>query len=245
MKQPWKDNVITPAYLCGSITKQHRYDGRKRFGMESIMMKKKTALWMTGLLALCLLAAGCAKEDPDQGTAPTTETAAETQQESTEEESTSQETGGILSSFTAVDLNGEERDETIFEGYKLTMVNIWATYCAPCIREMPDLGVLHQEYEEEGFQIVGVVADAMKLDFKPDETVAEEARAIVEETGADYLHLIPSLDIYRAKIQYMIGVPETIFVNEKGEQVGDSYLGAKSMAEWQEIIEQLLQETES
>lgn len=44
---------------------------------------------------------------------------------------------GILSQFAATDLDGNEIDQSILEGYDLTMVNIWATFCQPCIREMP------------------------------------------------------------------------------------------------------------
>ena len=55
---------------------------------------------------------------------------------------------GILSNFESWDLYGNTVTNQVFKGKKLTMVNIWATYCSPCINEMPDLEKLHQEYEK-------------------------------------------------------------------------------------------------
>ena len=62
---------------------------------------------------------------------------------------------GILSSFDTVDLDGNAVDQGVFSEHKLTMVNIWATYCGPCISEMPDLGILAEEYEDKGLQVMG------------------------------------------------------------------------------------------
>ena len=47
----------------------------------------------------------------------------------------------------------------IFAENKLTMVNIWATFCGPCINEMPELEKIHQEYAEEGAGVIGLVLD--------------------------------------------------------------------------------------
>ena len=47
---------------------------------------------------------------------------------------------GILSDFTTTYLEGNSIDQTIFADYPLTMVNVWATFCTPCLNEMPDLG---------------------------------------------------------------------------------------------------------
>ena len=46
----------------------------------------------------------------------------------------------------------------------------------------------------------------------------------------------------RAKLAEVSAVPETIFVDETGSVVGESYLGARSKAEWQKIIDQLLEQ---
>lgn len=48
-------------------------------------------------------------------------------------------------SFTATDFKGNPVTSEIFAKNKLTMVNIWGTFCGPCIREMPDLARINKE----------------------------------------------------------------------------------------------------
>ena len=47
--------------------------------------------------------------------------------------------------FTATDLKGAAVTSEIFSKNKVTMLNIWGTFCGPCIREMPDLAKLNEE----------------------------------------------------------------------------------------------------
>lgn len=148
-----------------------------------------------------------------------------------------QDSGIALASFTAVDLEGNTQTEAIYAGNDLTMINLWATFCAPCIQEMPYLGEIAKEYSGKGFQIVGIVADAAK----PEE--AEKARKLVDTTGADYLHLLPdqSLSPIMNASAY---VPTTVFVDKNGKQVGELYIGAHSKEEWVAIINELLEQVQ-
>lgn len=146
---------------------------------------------------------------------------------------------GILSDFSATDLEGNPVDETILTGHTLTMVNVWATFCTPCLSEMPALGELAKEYESKGVRIIGLVSDTLDMDGELDDTQVETAADIVSETGADYLHLLPSPDLF-GLLGQISSVPTTFFVNSKGEQVGSTYLGAKDKEDWTAIIEQTL-----
>lgn len=146
---------------------------------------------------------------------------------------------GLLSSFTATTLDGEEVNESIFEG-KITMVNIWATFCTPCIGEMPDLQKLHEEYADKDFQIVGICCDIYKAGDVYDENSINEAKKIVEDTGVKYLNLLPSDDLKAAKIDSVTSVPETFFVDENGNVLGESYIGSRSYESWAEIIDSVL-----
>ncbi len=142
-----------------------------------------------------------------------------------------------LTSFTAYDLDGNTQTEKIFEGKKLTMVNIWATYCAPCIQEMPFLAEIHEEYADKGLQVVGIIGDVSSHTG----TEAETARSLLDDAKASYVNLIPSQDMqsYLSSFAY---VPTTVFLNEKGEQVGEVQIGARSKASWEYVIEQMLEE---
>ena len=146
----------------------------------------------------------------------------------------------VLGEFTATDLDGNEVDQSIFADYSLTMVNIWGTFCGYCLAEMPDLGALHEEYADQGFQVVGIVTDVLNKDGTISEDQVALAKEIVEETKANYLHLLPSEDIILAKLIYVYGLPETFFVDSDGNQVGETYSGALSKEKWAKIIEELL-----
>lgn len=144
------------------------------------------------------------------------------------------ESKGLLSSFAAETLDGEQVDESIFEGKKVTMVNIWATFCGPCIREMPDLQRLHEDYADKGFQVVGIVCDVY------GETNLETAKDIVKDTGVKYVSLLPSASLNEAKLKDVTSVPETFFVDETGAVIAGPYIGSNSYENWAKIVEDVL-----
>ena len=145
-------------------------------------------------------------------------------------------------SFTATDINGNGVTEKIFTQSTLTMVNIWATFCGPCINEMPDLGKLNTEYKDQGFQVVGIILDSKNANDVTFDNIIESAKEIISDTGASYLHILPSKSLYAIKLNEVTAVPETVFVNSEGKVVSEIYMGSKSKAEWQSIIENLLKE---
>lgn len=144
-----------------------------------------------------------------------------------------------IAPFSTTDLNGETVTEEIFSRAKLTMVNVWGTYCTPCISEMPGLGKLAQEADPAEFQLVGVLADVTETAGPEDATWAK-AVSLVEETGAAYTHLTQSESLYYAALQGVSAIPTTYFVNAKGELVGDPVIGSQSEDAWRETIAQRL-----
>jgi thiol-disulfide isomerase/thioredoxin len=56
-------------------------------------------------------------------------------------------------------LEGKDTKLLPFSGSKMTLVNLWATWCGPCREEMPALDRLHKKYKAQGFQVVGVDID--------------------------------------------------------------------------------------
>ena len=113
------------------------------------------------------------------------------------------------------------------------MVNVWATYCSPCIEEMPDLGKIAKEYKDKGFQIVGIVSDT----YDPQDPTAKD---IVEQTGADYTHIVLNTDLMNGPLQDVQVVPTTFFVDKDGNKVGQTITGSKSEEKWKKIIDDLL-----
>lgn len=154
-------------------------------------------------------------------------------EESTVEENIGTEDGSAQGYFTTTDLYGNEVSQEIFAKSELTVVNVWATYCGPCIQEMPYLGELATEYDSTQVQFVGVPTDVYNQEY------LEYALSLVEETGADYTHLLLSEELYNwgmSDIQY---VPTTFFVNRDGEIV-DTVVGSLSKEEWKALIDNKL-----
>ncbi len=153
------------------------------------------------------------------------------------------ETAPFFNDFTTTSLDGNEYTQEVFEGNRLTMVNVWGTFCAPCISEMPDLEKLSKEYADEGLVIVGIVSDV--YDYMAKENNADKikkAQDIVSDTGVSYVNLLPSESLNRAKLDYITTFPTTYFLNEKGEIVTGEYIGSRSYDQWAGIIEGLLAE---
>lgn len=188
------------------------------------------------MLSVVLLS-GCG----GQGQNSTLDTTNNTNSVSDSAQNTQSTPEGILSSFSAEDLEGNEIDQSILEGHQLTMVNVWATFCTPCIQEMPELGELNAEYQEKGVQIVGLVSDVLDREGNLDDGQMETAKEIVETTQADYLHIVPRESLF-GLLSQITSVPTTFFVDETGKQVGYAYLGSNDKETWAQIIEETLQE---
>lgn len=143
--------------------------------------------------------------------------------------------------FNSVTLTGEAVNQDIFSDNQITMINIWATFCSPCISEMPDLAALNDAYDEGEFQVIGVVLDVLDQNGVSNDAL-DFAWRIIETTGANYTHLLPSYDLSLVKLNDVTAVPETLFVDSEGNLFTPEtqYLGAKSYDEWKSIIDSLL-----
>ena len=107
-------------------------------------MKKVISLILS-VLMFSLVFTGCNKSTAEN----------ETTQENTE----LTESTGMLSRFSTTDIDGNAVDESVLKGKKLTMVNVWTTFCGYCIMEMPGISELDEEYADKGFQVIGIVKD--------------------------------------------------------------------------------------
>lgn len=214
------------------------------------MLKKLTVFILAAAMTLSLFGCGQSSEEKttEQSTEQTQEEApsetpaeetVEEQPEDTEEQSAEQSTEeGAFEKMSLTNLAGDEIDKTIFEGHDLTVINVWATSCKPCLSEMPELAKLSDEYEQNGgqVQIIGLCTDLVDMDANRVDSQIELANQIVELTGADYTHLVPDDEMLNFLMENIIGVPTTFFVDSQGKEVGESVIGARDQAAWQEEI---------
>lgn len=217
------------------------------------MKKKIIASLLTLTLSLSLLAA-CGKEKgKDEGDKETTtvssadKEAGQTTTEKADEPETLATTAQAQKSafFTAFEtetIDGEKVTDEIFKGNKVTMVNVWGTFCSPCIREMPALQQLSEAYKDKGVRIIGVLCDT--FDIYKEENIPEkvqDAKDIIAQTGVEYTNLLPSVSLNKAKLDYVFSVPTTYFLNEKGEIIGSEFVGSKSYDQWSAILDGVLE----
>jgi thiol-disulfide isomerase/thioredoxin len=114
----------------------------------------------------------------------------------------------IYPSFKLPDIDGVERDFSEWEG-KHRLINFWATWCAPCRREIPLLKTFQDEHGASGFQVIGVAVDFPDQVAAYDRDISfnypilvgqEDAMAVAETSGVEF-----------------IGMPFTMIVASDGE----------------------------
>jgi thiol-disulfide isomerase/thioredoxin len=66
--------------------------------------------------------------------------------------------GSIFPDFDVKDLDGNPLSIARYKG-KVVMVDFWATWCGPCVGEVPNVAAVYQNYHDKGFEIIGVSLD--------------------------------------------------------------------------------------
>ena len=143
--------------------------------------------------------------------------------------------------FSTEDLDGNKITNELFADNKITMINIWGTFCGPCIREMPSLAKLSDENKSKGVEIIGIPIDIIDDWGRLDSSAKADALMIMKQTGVKYKNLVPTIEMFQTFLRGIQAVPTTVFVDKNGKQIGQAYLGAKSQKEWQKIIDKLLE----
>jgi thiol-disulfide isomerase/thioredoxin len=114
-----------------------------------------------------------------------------------------------LPDFHLKDLaSGQQRPISDWRGQGLVL-NFWATWCAPCRKEMPLLEQLHQERGDRGPAVVGIAIDR-----------EEQVRTFVGETGVSYPILVGQEDAMAAAESFgpaFVGLPLTVVAAPGGD----------------------------
>lgn len=69
--------------------------------------------------------------------------------------------GSVFPDFEKQDIKGGTLSVSMFRG-KVLLLDFWATWCGPCVREMPTLVELYRKYHPKGFEIIGISLDSNK-----------------------------------------------------------------------------------
>jgi thiol-disulfide isomerase/thioredoxin len=158
---------------------------------------------------------------PNQSDNGETENQQEDQQENQqdnqqENQETDAQTETKISAFSTTNLYGQKITQDIFARYDLTMINIFATWCNPCIAEMPELAKVHKKLPKN-VNLLGICSDA-----REELALAQD---IVRVTKVSYEILIPDESLRDNLLTKIDFYPTTIFVDKEGRYVGDPILG--------------------
>lgn len=142
--------------------------------------------------------------------------------------------------FTTQDVNKNTVTRDIFKEHELTMVNVFTTWCSPCVAEMPDLEKLHQQMKDKNVGVVGVVLDVLNEKGEIVDEDLERAQLLAKKTGVTYPVLLPDSTYFNGRLIDKEAFPESFFVDKNGNIVGESYSGSGSLEDWIEVVEREL-----
>lgn len=194
-------------------------------------MKK---LISTMLLATLLLTACGAKQEA--GT--TKEDTSKTANVEVEKDNKGQ-SEAPFSKFTAPDVDKKEYNQDILKEADITVINLWGTFCKPCVEEIPAFAELAEEYKDKKVQFIGIVVDALDTNGEYSDSQIDAAKKLMEEAGVKYINLLPSPDLMESYLSTVQALPETLLVDKDGK-ILQSSLGGKSKEDLKQIIEEQL-----
>jgi thiol-disulfide isomerase/thioredoxin len=145
---------------------------------------------------------------------------------------TAAETGEQFT-FETTDLDGNAvTSAALFAGHKVTMINIWATWCDPCKNELPELEEFAKELAGKDCQIIGICEDTSY-----DDTAASEAKEILAKAGVTYTNIKATDEML--EMMTCLAMPTSYFVDSEGHVLTMPVRGA-DFEKYRERIEEAL-----
>ena len=145
---------------------------------------------------------------------------------------TAAETGEQFT-FETTGLDGNAvTSAALFAGHKVTMINIWATWCDPCKNELPELEEFAKELAGKDCQIIGICEDTSY-----DDTAASEAKEILAKAGVTYTNIKATDEML--EMMTCLAMPTSYFVDSSGHVLTTPIKGA-DFEKYREKLEEAL-----
>jgi thiol-disulfide isomerase/thioredoxin len=138
--------------------------------------------------------------------------------------------GAVLLGVTLPDLSGHPQSLAQWRG-KVLVVNFWATWCPPCLKEIPEFIRMQAHYGPKGVQFVGIAID--------DKT---RVLGYIQQTGLNYPVLMAEtagIDLSRSAGNRLGGLPFTVLIDREG-RAARMELGVLDEHKLAPLIERLL-----
>ena len=134
--------------------------------------------------------------------------------------------------FTHSDQYGKRIDLEELSG-QVILINFWATWCGPCVRELPSLQALHKSYQDRGLVVLGVAGFSEGV---------SEIRDLISRAGISY----STLTLSEEKLQDTVarfgdfeGLPHSILIDRSGV-IREVWSGARSGTEFEASVQAYL-----
>ncbi len=115
-----------------------------------------------------------------------------------------------ITAFSFADGTGAATDLSKWKG-KVVLLNLWATWCAPCRKEMPELAKLQKLLGSADFEVIALSEDLKGV---------EASAAFLKEAGADNLALYVDPKATALAAIQSVGLPTTLLIDRNGKEVG-------------------------
>lgn len=141
--------------------------------------------------------------------------------------------------FDTIDLDGNKVTGNILKDYDVTMINIWATWCGPCRRELPEIAKLYDAFKDKGCNVIGITGDVSPK----DQNALGTAKKLISDAGVQYT-VLQNNDTLNIILNQVTAWPTTIFVDKKGNIIAaspdDIIIGSRELNEFTEAMEKAL-----
>ena len=138
-----------------------------------------------------------------------------------------------VAEVTFKDAEGHDLSLADFKG-RLVMLNLWATWCAPCRREMPDIDALQAKYGGKDFVVLALSQDRKGVDA---------VRDFYAEIGVKNLEIFIDQKARSSRKLRATGLPTTLLLNKSGSEIGRLIGPANwNSADAQKLIEYYLRD---
>ena len=127
-------------------------------------------------------------------------------------------------------VEGGEISNDVFKDSKLTVVNVWGSWCGPCVQEIPELQKLSENMKDKNVNVIGIAQDAGS-NF-------QAVKEVLDKSKVTYQNIIPSgpTEDFVMSLQ---AFPTTFFVDSQGKIVY-AIQGSKNLEGFTQIVDDLL-----
>ena len=147
-----------------------------------------------------------------------------------------------LPNFTLENNQGASTRSTELSG-QIVLLNFWASWCKPCLEEMPLLNRLHNQYGEAGFTVLGV-----NIENTTDSDTLGQVNAFISKKNIAFPVLYDARkelvnNIERDIMDKKMGLPTTLFIDKNGNvrYLHEGYMPGDE-GKYRELIELLIRE---